>query len=760
MQNKQHPLTLAGFRCGTLALAIAAALPAGAAFAQEMSTQNIKELPTAKASAQREDSYKVDKSSSPKHTQPLLETAKTITVIPQSVMKDRNVDSLRDALRNVPGITLAAGEGGTPTGDSMSIRGFSARSDIMIDGVRDIAGYARDVYNVESIEVSKGPGSAVTGRGATGGSINLETKTAKLDDFSDVSLRVGSEGDYRLQLDSNKAIGKTSALRINLLTDDGEVAGRDEIENSKNAIALSFASGIGTDSRLNINADYQKQDNMPDYGLPWVPNYSTRDDRTLHADIAANEGRAPSVDYSNYYGNTHRDFEDIKALSITAKYEKDLTESTTLRVLGRVGSVKRQSIVNAPRFRYTEVDTNADGDNDLRIYGEGARISLGGEKTRDTEDALQVLQADLIGQYQTGSVTHDIVTGIEIAKEKFERWRFDDNGTDNLDTTPETVNLYSPIPNVAYTGSYSRGAKYNEATGDTTALYVFDTLTLKPQWEVSVGLRYDIFETEYFYQLDDEDEPRAKLKAEEKEFSWNLGVVYKPAENGRIYFGAGTSFSPSAEDLTASTRGNTADLDPEKTISYELGTKWELFDDRLFASAAIFRTEKTDARTDDPFAENSRDDTLGGEQRVDGLELSAAGQITDSLSITAGYTYQNSKVLNAEGDDAAQEGYELPRTPKHSFNAWGRYDVSDKLALGLGAQYVSERYNNANPGSRETADNYLIWDMMVSYEISDQWSVQLNGNNLSDEEYEDQLGGGHFVPGEGRYLALSTSFSF
>jgi len=748
MQRKQYPPTLTGFRYSALALAVAAALPVGVAYAE-----NIKELPTAQASAQNTDSYKVDQSSSPKYTQPLLDTAKTITVIPQSIMKDRNVDSLRDALRNVPGISLSAGEGGTPTGDSLSIRGFDARNDIMIDGVRDIAGYTRDMYNIEAVEIAKGPGSAVTGRGATGGSINLQSKTARLDSFTDLSVRLGSEDDHRLQLDSNIPIGETSALRVNLLTDDGEVAGRDEVENAKDAIALSFATGLGTTSRLSINVDYQEQDNLPDYGLPWVPNYSGRDDRTLHADIAAYEGEEAPVDFSNFYGNVHRDFEDVKTQSITIKYEKDLNESTMLRILGRTGSVERQSIVNAPRFTRETVD-------DVRIYGEGARISLGGEKTRDTEDSLWVIQADLIGEYQTGGITHNVVTGFEIAEEKFERWRFDDNGSDNLDTTPETVSLYSPNPDAAYTGHYTRGKKYNEATGDTSAFYVFDTLTLNPQWEVSVGLRYDIFDTEYFFQLDDDDDPRGKLEAEDKELSWNFGLVYKPAPNGSIYFGAGSSFSPSAEDLTASTRGNAADLDPEKTISFELGTKWELLDGRLFASAAIFRTEKKDARTDDPFASNSRDDTLDGKQRVDGLELSAAGQITDALSISAAYTFQNSKVVSAGGDDKVQEGHELRRTPEHSFSIWSRYDYSNQLAFGLGTQYVDERYNSSDPGGRETAEDYLIWDMMASYQINNQWSVQLNGSNLTDEEYADQVGGGHFVPGEGRYISLSTSYSF
>jgi catecholate siderophore receptor len=721
-----------------LALAVAAVLPT-TAYAQD-----VQELPTAKVSAQDEESYKVDQSTSSKYSQPLLETAKTITVIPQSMMKDRNIDSLSDALRGVSGISLAAGEGGTPTGDSATIRGFSASNNMMIDGVRDIAGYSRDTYNTEAIEVAKGPGSAVSGRGSAGGSINMQTKTAKLEDFADISLRVGSESDYRVNIDGNKAISETSALRVNLLSDAGDVAGRDEVENAKDAIALSFATGLATDSRFSIGVDYQKQDNLPDYGIPWVSNGSDPVD-----ELADYVGGAPPVDFSNFYGNVYRDFEDITEQSMTARYEKDLNESTMLRVLGRVGSVERLSIVTAPRFY--DIETSTD-------------VRLSDEKTRDTKDSLKVVQFDLIGQYQAGGITHDVVTGIEVSEEKFESWNYEDNDTDNLDTTPELVDLYNPDAYVAYSGVYVRDGKDEEATGDTTAIYLFDTLTFNPQWELSLGLRYDIFETTYFYDLSGDD-PSVNYETEDKELSWNAGLVYKPADNGSIYFGSGNSFTSSAEDLTVSTRGNAGELDPEETVSYELGTKWELMDGRLSANAAIFRTEKTNALTDadDDFYDDDDGsyETLDGVQRVDGLELSAAGQITDQFSVTFSYTFQDSEIVSAGGDDKDDtEGNELARTPKHSYSLWGRYDMTEKLAFGLGVQYMGERYNSTSSTGRETADDYTIFDLMVSYQINDKWDVQLNAENLTDEAYIDQLGGGHFIPGSGRYASLTTSYSF
>ena len=739
------------FTRSALTLAMATALPLSNAVAQDA-----QQLPTAKATAQTEDSYKVDNSTSVKYTQPLLDTAKSITVIPASVMRDRNVNSLRDALRNVPGISMAAGEGGAPTGDSMTIRGFDATDDITIDGVRDIAGYTRDVYNVEAVEVAKGPGSAVYGRGSTGGNINLQSKTAKLDDFVDVGLSLGTASDYRAKVDANITLGETTALRINALSDDGGVAGRDEVENSTNAIALSLATGIQTKSRFSVQAEYQVQDNLPDYGLPWVTNYSGRDDRILTDELASLEGLAPNVDFSNFYGSVERDFEDITAQSITLKYEYDLNENTILRALARTGSVERLSIVNAPRFTYV---TNDEG---VRVYGDGDQVTLGGEKTRDTLDSLTVVQFDVLGQYQTGDILHDVVAGTEFYSQQFERWNFDDDGSDNFDTTPVTVDLINPNNTVAYTGTYTRTGKDQDATGNTTAFYVFDTMTFNPQWELSIGLRYDMFDTELSDGISD-DEP-LNYTTEDNIFSWSTGLVYKPTPSSSIYFGAGTSANPAAEDLTVGTNGNADTIDPETTTSYELGAKWELYEGKLFASAAIFRTDKKNVYTDaadDFFAEDDGNfNTLNGHQRVDGLELSIAGQVTDELSITAGYTFQDGTVINAENDDATDIGNELPRVAEHSYSIWARYDLSDQVAFGFGTQYMGERYNNAEVAARETAEDYLIFDMMASYQINDKWSAQLNGSNLTDEEYVDQIGGGHFIPGAGRYFSVSTTYSF
>ncbi|WP_462171347.1 TonB-dependent receptor [Pseudoalteromonas xiamenensis] len=694
----------------------------------------IKELAVSKAKAEQQQSYQATQSTNHKNTQSLAETPKTVSVITQSLMQDQGVDSLRDALRNVAGISLAAGEGGAPTGDSLSIRGFSASTDIFIDGIRDVAGYYRDTYNLEAVEVSKGPSSAQAGRGSTGGSINLATKGAKLDNFNEVSARLGSESDYRATIDSNVQINDTSAVRVNAVIDDADVSGRDFVNNSKHAIALSAATGLGTDTRFQINGEYQSQDNLPDYGLPWVPTGT--DEKPLIDALKSQENSAPNVPFSNFYGSVDRDYEEIDAHSITAKFEHDLSANTTVRVQGRVGSVERESIVSAPRFKDAS---------------KSAEIRLDTQKTRDTKDSLTAIQADLLGRYFVGSIQHDLVAGVEYSKESFKRWNLVSE-TDNYKNDKVTIDLFNPVQ-VDFTGSYTRAPGSTLAEGVTKAAYVFDTITLNEQWQLTGGLRLDHFDVDYQYDYDD---PSLSVSKTESELSWNAAALYKLNAESNLYFAMGNSFNPSAEGLTIRTGRGLEDLDPEETRSAEFGIKQQWFDGDLSTHVALFRVEKDNARTrelDDTY-------TLNGGQRVQGIEFSAMGQVNRDFNIVTSFSFQDSEVLSASEREIATVGSELARTPKFSSSVWGRYQISEKLAVGLGANYVGKRYNSADANTRKEADAYTLLNLMVTYQVNKDLGVQFNATNLTDKEYIEQLGGGHFVPGEGRYMGLSANYKF
>jgi catecholate siderophore receptor len=712
------------FRPSAIALALTTILPIGMSQAQE-----VKELAVSQATAQTEDSYKVDKSVSEKYPLSLVDTAKSITVISQSVMKDRNVDNLRDALRNVPGISMAAGEGGAPPGDSLTMRGFDATNDIFIDGIRDLAGYSRDTFNTEAVEVNRGPSSTSSGRGSAGGSINMQTKTAKLEEFADVSARIGSEKDYRATLDINTQVGEKTALRINLLSENGDVAGRNYVSNQSNGIAASIMTEINTDSSLTLNGDFLKQDNVPDYGIPWVSSVT-------EGPLLEYSNSTPPVNFDNFYGNLYRDFEKIDAQSLTLKYENQLSDATKLIAKARTGSVKRVNVVTAPRFINLAESTD---------------IRLSDEKTRDTNNSLNILQLDLQGTYQLGAITHNVVAGVEISQEKFERWGYVDIVDDNLDSTPALNDLYMPNPYLEFTGEYGRDGTFTYAVGDGKSLYLLDNIELNSQWIVGLGLRWDEFETKYH---NDSTDLSSIATTASDELSWNANISYKPGQNSAIYLTVGTSFTPLSTNLTGGVSGNQAEANPEKNVSIELGTKWELFDGKTLLSAAVFQNTKTDGSYRD--ADDRSLYYFDGEQKVSGLELSIIGQITDEFSITAGYAYQDTEVVVDLADNI---GLSLARAPKNSATIWGRYDINDQLAAGFGLEYVGERSNGNSSTSRSTG-SYTLFDMMVSYQATDKLALRLNGNNITDEDYVDQLGGGHFIPGTGRLISLGATYNF
>lgn len=685
--------------------------------------------------------YKPERLQSPKVTQPLRDVAKTITVIPAEVMKDQNATNLRDVLRNVPGISMQAGEGGGgPAGDNLSIRGFSARSDIFVDGMRDTAGggYSRDPFNFEQVEVTKGPSSTTTGRGSTGGSINIVTKNPNLDNAYNLMLGGGTDEYFRGTFDVNQQIPNLNgvAVRLNGLYHTQLIPGRDYVENERWGIAPSVAFGLGTDTRFTLNYMHLDQDNVPDYGIPWVARTSTNPQLP--------PGRPP-VGYDSYYGNLNRDYEETVTDIITGTFEHDFNENLKLRSTLRYGRNDRDSITTAPRF--VNVNTSPILNQQFQ--------------SRDQVDDAIYSQTDLRWDFNTGSVEHQLVGGLEFGREESINYgRSPINPFTGLPAAVPQTNLWFPnpfgMPSVAV-----RNGSFTETTSDTAALYLFDTVTFNKHWEFSGGLRWDSYDTDYTSRTT--AGVVTPLQRDDSMLSYQAALTYKPVEEGSIYLSYGTSFNPSTENLTyiaaPTPTNNTLSLfqaDPEENETIELGAKWEFFDEKLLLSTAVFRTEKTNARTTDPADPTVV--TLTGEQVIKGFEFGATGKITENWSITGGYTYLSGEVKSSAV--AAENGADLSNTPENSFSVWTDYVLPAGFNVGAGAQFVDSRFNNNNPGTRQTAPSFTIFNAMVGYQATENLSLQLNVNNLTDEDYIDRVGGGHFVPGAGRSAVLSATMTF
>lgn len=722
---KPAPLS-ARFRLTPLAAALLAGhlVPALAADDATATAAAATTLPTVKVEEDVDAPLKPAALASPRFTQPLIDTSQTVNVVPQALIEERAATTLRDVLRNVSGISMQAGEGGTPAGDQLSMRGFSARTDIFIDNVRDLGGYTRDPFNLDQVEVVKGPSSDYSGRGSTGGSLNLVSKAPSLEPHTRAEVTGGSDAFQRYTVDSNQPLGKpgesSSALRLNAVYHKQDVAGRDVVENERYGLAPSLAFGLGTPTETTLSLFHLAQDNVPDYGLPWVPA-----DNVPLADFA---NQPAPTDFENWYGLKDRDYDITRTTFATAQVKHRLTESAQLRNVTRWGQTDRDSIITAPRFASTD----------------STDIRRSDEKYRDQRNQIITNVTDVTLDLKTGAIEHRLLLGVELVRETEDRYTKVVTGSDSPSTP-----LDNPNPDDPYLEDLQRTGAISTAESTTTAFYVSDAIQLSERWKLNGGLRWDHFE---FEQRPDGTPLSQRTDAM---FSYRAGLTYKPVREGSVYLGYGTSFNPTAEGLIISSSSNQpglADLEPEENRTLELGTKWELFGDKLFLNAAIFRTEKTNARTQDP------DDpgdvlVLKGEQEVQGLELGAAGNLSRDWAVFAGYTLLDSEVK--ESRDASEVGNELPNTPEQSFSLWTTYDLLPALRFGAGLQHVDDRYSAVN--NDRTAPSYTIYEAMIRYQVMPRLSLQLNGQNLGDKQYIDYVGGGHFIPGVGRTVLLSAS---
>jgi catecholate siderophore receptor len=660
---------------------------------------------------------------SPKYSEPLLDTPQTINIIPKAVIEEQGATTLRDVLRNVPGLTVAAGEGGTPAGDNLVLRGFSARNDIFVDGVRDLSPQSRDPFNLEQVEVVKGPSSSFNGRGSAGGTINLITKAPNIRPSYGGTFNLGTDDTKRVTTDFNIPFKDRYAFRLNLLGHESGVADRNIVENKRWGIAPSLATGIGTRTRFTFSYYHLQQRNISDYGIPWVPANNTAPELIAYRDKPA------PVPRDTFYGFRDRDVEKMGTDLGTVTFEHDFSDNLTMRNQTRYGWSTRDSIATPPRF---SVPGNQSMVNrELRSW--------------ITEDSIWDNQTDLRTRASTGKVDHALVFGLALTRE---------NNTRQLrnQATPtvlQTTTLLNPNPDDVYTGGIVLSPFVGNVTGDTTAFYAMDTVKLSKRWEFNGSLRYDYFDVEGVSAANNGLTPVDRV---DRMFSGRAGIVFKPRPDGSFYASYGTSVNPSLEGLSYNPAS--ALVDPEKTYTVEVGTKWNLVGERLLLSGAVFNVDKTNARTPDPV--DTTLTVLQGRLRVQGFELGASGSITRLWRVLAGYTFLDSRIV--ESNTLAEVGKRFVNTPRNSFNVWTTYSLKRKLDLGGGIRFVGRRFGN-NTNSR-WVDNYFTIDATASYPITSKIDLRLNLYNLNDAYYFDRLGGGHVVPGAGRSVMLSTGFRF
>ena len=648
-----------------------------------------------------------ERPSSPKYSAPLRDVPQSISIVPQRVMQAQGATSLRDVVRNVPGLTVNAGEGGATPGDNFNLRGFTARGDVFVDGVRSEGGYSRETFNVEQVEVTKGPGSAYIGRGSTGGAINLVTKTPRLARAYDLSAGVGTADFQRATADLNQPLEIAglpgAAVRVNAEWQDAGVAGLDRVERNTWGIAPSVAVGLGTSTQLTLDYMHGDQDNTPSYGVQ-----------------SQNTDGPPAVNTRRFFGLSSLDFERVNADRGNARVEHRFSETLTLR------------------------NQLSWGQEDVRRVVTFANL----DATRATRSHISVDEnlsnlTNLSTGFRTGRVEHAVSAGLEVSHESSYF------GSYRLSAPPPSTDLNNPNPDDPYTGTLTEAPPRRDASANSLALYALETVKLGQRVELSAGLRYDYFDPTYRDTLGvDIAVPGG---TESDAVSWRGGIVYKPRPEGSVYFAYGTSFNPSGERLAYDASG-VSGLDPEKNRSFEVGTKWDLVSGRLSTTAAVFRTDKTNARIDDPSDPLGQRQVLAGRQRVDGAELGVTGTPVAGWSVFAGYTFLDSEILTS--DDPAEVGGPLPNTPKHALNLWTTYRLPWELEIGGGARHVSRRVLSPTA----SVPPYWSFDAEASYPVAPRVLLRLNLYNLTDEIYYDH--GRFWVPSPGRSVRVSTSLQY
>ncbi|MQA31019.1 MAG: TonB-dependent siderophore receptor [Luteitalea sp.] len=682
---------------------------------------------------------------SPKYSAPLRDIPQTIEVIPRAAMETQGVTTLSEALRNVPGITLQAGEGGgasSTAGDMFTMRGFNASNSLFVDNVRDDGLVSRDVFNLEQVEVFMGPTGSDVGRGTAAGYVNMQTKRPHLPRATSATLAYGTADQRRATLDLNQPlssanpdswIGK-SALRLNALWQDSGVAGRDEVENETRAFAPSLGLGLGTSTRVLASAQVLRQRNLPDYGIPGAAWHETQlAPTTKHT--------SRPVDQSNYYGSPAFDYDRADQNTLMARVEHNVTAGWALSNQTRYNKTEREAVISTVQS--------------VASYVPATDLVTVARQGNARENEIISNQTTVSGRFLTGGLEHNISSGLEFAREAQFAPAITGVGT------RAPVNIYNPNPNDPITGyAVTPTNAFTDGQTDTAAIYAFDSLSLGTRVQVNGGLRFEHYNTEY-RSVSAANVTTADESGSGGLLSGKAGVIVRLRPNGNVYASYGTTITPpGGANFTLSAapaNQNNPNVEPQKSANVEVGTKWDVAGGRLSLNGAVFHTINEnvlfviDAAAVPPVY--NQDD----KQRVNGVTVGATGQITPEWQVLASAGYLDTESLT---QNTANNGNRLTLSPELSGSFWTTYRLPKGWTLGGGVRGTSEVFINA--ANTIKAPGYHIVDGLVEYAVNQHLTLRFNVYNLTDTEYIRNVNnnGGRYNPGNPRTAQLTSVIAF
>jgi catecholate siderophore receptor len=746
------------------AIGLASIMLGDAALAQEAGQVSLEQIDVTGGEAQKGSDYNPRSLKLSRVPTPILDTPQSIVVIPQKLIEDQQDTTVVETLRNVPGITFFGGEGGTQ-GDNIAIRGYSARNDFYRDGVRDPGWYTRDTFSVQEVEVFKGPSSFLFGRGSTGGVVNLVSKLPTFANFTRLEMMGYTAPGGRATADINRTFGD-SAARLVLLGNDTNVAGRDHIRTKRVGVAPSITMNMTEATKVTLSYIFQKDDNIPDYGIPLLPG----------SYFGTPFGQPSPVPKNTYYGrltNGFSDTEQVDAHIITARIDHKFNADW------QVSNATRYSYIDRfVRIRGVQIG-NQMGTSGPNIYNApvgGALLNpvpylypVGGLWIQNrnnfqnrTRNSLFTNQSDLVGHFDTGFLRHTLLAGLELSQETRSHFR-------TTLTTSDRVDVGYPNPYPLNPGLLPQNSTLQDDIGRTIGMYASDQIKIGQYFELMGGLRYDLFKVWQFAATENtlshavvapyNANTPYDLSNNVKFLSWRAGGVGHPTENSSVYLMYGTSFDPSSAFLTIT--GGQQSLAPTTSQTLELGGKIDLLDSRLSLTAALFQTTQENAI-------ETVDSAAGlyarvGKTQVKGGEIGIAGKVTEAWSIFGGYTYMDGRVLesglNPTGFYITKPGNQIANVPHNTFALTNTYAITPALTVGGSVYFVDARFTSATDIGR--VPGYWRFDMMGSYKVDETFSLQANVYNIADtKNFETIAGFGSATPGPGRSAILTAKVSF
>ena len=679
--------------------------------------------------------YKINTSASSKLTKPLAEQPRTIVAIPKEVMEDKAATSFRELVRTTAGITLGSGEGGNPFGDRVFIRGFDARNDVFVDGQRDSGIAVRENFASEQVEILKGPASTVAGRGTAGGAVNIETKKPFFADHYEATTTVGTDMTRRVEVDVNKKVDDAFAVRATGMWQNAEVAGRDHGRDNRWGGLLAATWRPNENFKTTIDWFHLDIDQLPDYG---VPMYNNR----------------PMTEYGlprgTYFGLAARDYLHYKQDIVSAKTEIALGDDAKLTNRVRLGRSDYDMLLAKPG---------------AATYNAGTGLYSGRSSTtahlRQNRSAATSTDIEFHGE--TFGMKHTFVAGFELMREDMrvgsKTCSIGSTGATTTCTPADGVTYwsYADIFNFDFSSltpasTYTTSPTATDVGIDTKSLYLLDSIDLTDRLKLDLGARIDDFTVER----------TGGISRHDTLVNWNAALTWKFWRDANVYAAYGTSANPigSELDVTNAAYGGidaaTSALAPELNKSWEIGTKWQLFDRKLLASAALFRTEKENARER---VGNTWSDQ--GAYRVQGIELNLAGNITDRWSVFGGAVFMDSEVTRSP--TAANVGKRLGRNAHETFNLLSKYRLADEITVGGGATYKSRVYGGTLAEAAWSVPGGWRFDAMAEWHLRKNVTLRANVNNLFDKvlyetPYENAAQYAHIQPGRVAYLSLNVKY--